>query len=135
MFGRRHHWTKILRSPVAIFKKDRCIICWKEDGKIQVYFKTAGFKILAVAKKLEDKSLFLRLNQISNVEDTIANDFQYYPVFWDFGQRKAKIEASNPQELQDINWVVTENEIISMVESFLQHLSDIVLNRHKICSQ
>ena len=69
------------------------------------------------------------------MEDIIANDFQYYPVFWDFGQRKAKIEASNPQELQDINWVVTENEIISMVESFLQNLSEIVLNRHKICLQ
>ena len=30
--------------------------------------------MLAVTKKLEDKSLFLWLNQIQNAKDTIAND-------------------------------------------------------------
>ena len=41
-------------SPAAIFKKDRCIMCQKEDEN--------GPKMLAVARKLEDKSLFLQLN-------------------------------------------------------------------------
>ena len=36
--------------------------------------------MLAVAKKLEDKLLFLQLNQIPNAVDATANDAQYHRV-------------------------------------------------------
>ena len=113
-----------LRSQAAIFKKDRYIICQEENGKIhKVSYKTTGPKMLAVAKKLEYKSLFLRLNQIPNTEDAIANDVQYHRMCWVLAQRKANIEASSPQELE-----VADIEIINMVEGFLQNSSDIVLD-------
>ena len=121
--------TKNIEVQGAIFKKDRCIICQEENGKIhKVSYKTTGPKMLAVAKKLEDKSLFLRLNQISNTEDAIANDVQYHRVYWVLAQRKANIEASSPQELEDINRVVADIDIINMVEGFLQNSSNIVLD-------
>ena len=117
------------RSQAAIFKKDRYIICQEENWKIhKVSYKTTGPKMLAVAKKLEYKLLFLRLNQIPNAEDAIANDVQYHRMCWVLAQRKANIEASSPQELEDINRVVADIEIINMVEGFLQNSSDIVLD-------
>ena len=117
------------RSQAAIFKKDRYIICQEENWKIhKVSYKTTGPKMLAVAKKLEYKLLFLRLNQIPNAEDAIANDVQYHRMCWVLAQRKANIEASSPQELENINRVVADIEIINMVEGFLQNSSDIVLD-------
>ena len=118
---------KSLKFQAAIFKKDRCIICQEENEKIhKASYKTIGPNILAVAKKLEDKLLFLQLDQILNAGD--ANDVQYQHVCWVLAQRKAKIEAYIPQELDDINRVVADIEIIKMVEGFLQNSSDIVLN-------
>ena len=87
---------------------------------------------MAVAKKLEDKLLFLQLNQILNAGDAIANDAQYQHVCWVLAQRKAKIEAYIPQELDDINRVVADIEIIKMVEGFLRNSSDIVLNMKRL---
>ena len=75
----------------------------EENGKIHKFFyKTTGPKMLAAAKKLGTKLLFLRLNQIPNAEEAIANDVQYQWVCWVLAQRKAKIEASSSQELEDI---------------------------------
>ena len=75
----------------------------EENGKIhKVFYKTTGPKMLAAAKKLGTKLLFLRLNQIPNAEEAIANDVQYQWVCWVLAQRKAKIEASSSQELEDI---------------------------------
>ena len=84
-------------------------------------------KMLTVAKKLEDKSLFLRLNPIPNAEVATANNVQYHRMCWVLAQRKAKSEAPSPQEFEEINRLVADIEIISMVEGFLQNSSDIVL--------
>lgn len=78
-------------------------------------------KMLTVAKKLEDKSLFLRLNPIPNAEVATANNVQYHRICWVLAQRKAKSEAPSPQEFEEINRLVADIEIISMVEGFLQN--------------
>ena len=83
-----------------------------------------GPKMLTVAKKLEDKS---RLNPIPNAEVATANNVQYHRMCWVLAQRKAKSEAPSPQEFEEINRLVADIEIISMVEGFLQNSSDIVL--------
>ena len=84
--------------------------------------------MLAVVKKLEDKLLFLQLNQIPNAVGAIANDAQHHRVCCVLTQRKSNIEAYSPQELEDISRVVADIEIIIMVEGFLQNSSDIVLD-------
>ena len=88
--------------------------------------------MLAVVKKLENKLLFLWLNQVPKAEDTIANGVQYYQLCCVLSQRKTKIEASSPHELEDINPVVADIEIINMVEGFLQNSSDIVLDMENL---
>ena len=88
--------------------------------------------MLAVVKKLENKSLFLWLNQVPKAEDTIANGVQYYRLCCILSQRKTKIEASSPHELEDINRVVADIEIINMAEGFLQNSSDIVLDMENL---
>ena len=52
--------------------------------------------MLAATKKLEDKLLFLQLNQIPDAKDAIANDVHYHQVYWVPAQRKTKLEASIP---------------------------------------
>ena len=49
-------------------------------------------------------------------------------MYWVLAQRKANIEASSPQELEDINRVVADIDIINMIEGFLQNSSNIVLD-------
>ena len=86
---------KTLRSPVAILKC-RCIIFQEEDGKIlKVFFKKTGPKMLEVAKKLKDKSLFLWRNQTPNAVGAIASDVQYHRFRCFLAQRKAK-QLKNP---------------------------------------
>ena len=80
-----------------------------------------------VAKKLKDDSLFLRLNQIPNAEDAVANDVQYHRTCWVLSQRNAKI-SSAPQELEDIDRVIADIEVINKVENFLTENSDSVLD-------
>lgn len=121
--------TKTLRSQGAIFKKDRCIICQQEDGVIhKVAYMATGSKMLAVAKKMQDKSLFIRLNEIPNAEDAVANDVQYHRVCCVLAQRKAKIEVTSPQELENISQIVADIEIINKVESFLNESADTVMD-------
>ena len=84
-------------------------------------------KMLTVAKKLEDKSLFLRLNPIPNAEVATANNVQYHQMCWVLAQRKAKSEATSSQEIEEINRLEADIGIINMAEGFLQNSSDIVL--------
>ena len=75
--------------------------------------------MLAAAKKLENKLLFLRLNQTPNAEEAVPNNVQCKRVCCVFAQRKTKIEASSSQELEDINPAVAAIEVINMVEKLL----------------
>lgn len=84
--------------------------------------------MLAVAKKLQDKSLFMGLNEIPNAEDAVANDVLYHRVCWVLAQRKAKIEVTSPQELENISQIVADIEIINKVESFLNESADTVMD-------
>ena len=87
MFRGRHRCKENVEVPS---KKDKCIICQEENGNVhKVSYKTTASKMFTVAKKLEDKLLFLRLNQIPNAEDAIADDVEYHRVCWVLLQRKA----------------------------------------------
>ena len=54
--------------------KEACIICQSREGTLQkVEFESTGEKMLDIAKKLVDSSLFFRLNTIPNASDAKAN--------------------------------------------------------------
>ena len=56
-----------------------CIICQKEGGILhKVETKPKGLKMFEVAKKIDDKSFFIRLNTLCNAADAVANDVQYH---------------------------------------------------------
>ena len=71
--------AKRLRSTVRPYNSSMCIICRKEGGILhKVESKPKGLKIFEVAKKIDDKSFFIRLNTLCNAADAIANDVQYH---------------------------------------------------------
>ena len=59
---------------------------------------TTDPKMLAVAQKLKDDSLFLRLNEIPNAENALTYNVQYPRTCWVFTRRNAKSSDSIPQE-------------------------------------
>ena len=46
--------------------------------------------MLAVAEKLTDKSFFIRLNTITQVDDAVASDAIYHKLCWAKAIKKAK---------------------------------------------
>ena len=118
-----------MRSQGVVFNKDRCIFCQEQDGIIhKVAYLTTGAKMLDVAEKLQDIPLLLRLNNIPNASDAIANDVQYHRKCWVMAQRKSKVKESTPQELDDVNRVVADIEINNIVESLLKGSVDAVMD-------
>ena len=54
-----------------------CIISQKERGVLyKVETKPKQLKMFEVAKKIDDKSFFIRLNTFCNAADAVANDVQ-----------------------------------------------------------
>ena len=69
--------AKRLRSTVTPYNSSMCIICQKEGGVLhKVETKPKGLKMFEVAKKIDDKSFFIRLNTLCNAADAVANDVQ-----------------------------------------------------------
>ena len=69
--------AKLLRSTVTPYNSGMCIICQKEGSILhKVETKPKGLKMFEVAKKIDDKSFFIRLNTLCNAADTVANDVQ-----------------------------------------------------------
>ena len=67
-----------LRSSSIGYDKQLCIICQEKGGKLRnVMYKEMGVKMIRVAKTMEDKSFFIRLNTIPNAHDAVANDVSY----------------------------------------------------------
>ena len=61
------------RSDVPIFDKNSCIICQIPGEKMhKVEFLQTGQNVLKIAKKLKDKSFYLRLNAIPNARTMFA---------------------------------------------------------------
>ena len=80
-----------LRYTVTPYNSSVCIICQKEGGILhKVETKRKGLRIFDVAKKIDDKSFFIRLNILCNAADAVANDVQYHQRRWLYAQRNAK---------------------------------------------
>ena len=43
-----------------------------------------------VAKKIDDKSFYIRLNTLCNAADAVTNDVQYHQHCWLYAQRNAR---------------------------------------------
>lgn len=121
-----------LRSHGPAFKKDRCIFCQEEEGIIhKVAYIATGSKMLYVAEKLQDTALLVRLNNIPSASDAVASDavdVQYHRKCWVAAQRKANVEDSQSQELEDINRIVADIEIQNIVENKLKESAENVLD-------
>ena len=71
------------RSLAVMFNKQYCVICQKQYDKVhKVEYLETGHKMLAVAKQLNDKSIYMRLNSIPNASDAVANDVVYHLKCW-----------------------------------------------------
>ena len=74
---------KTLRSQATSYKKELCIICQKEGGKLhEVEFSNTGVRMFDIAKKLPDQQFFIRMNSTPNASDAVANDVQYHLKCW-----------------------------------------------------
>ena len=115
--------TKFTRSKsnATIYKKELCVICQKDGGKLRkVEFLQTGKKMYEVAKVLPNKEFFIRLSTIPQAEDAVANDVAYHLKCWVLAQREVQKELLIPneteiQELEDVNRVIADIEIIDIV--------------------
>ena len=72
-------------STEPYFKTKLCIICQKRkipENTHKVKTTRKGLRMIQVAKEIEDKSFFIRLNTIPNPEDDLANDVIYHQFCW-----------------------------------------------------
>ena len=82
--------AKRLQSTVTPYNYSMCIICQKEGGILRkVETKPKGFKMFEVAKTIDDKRFFIRLNTLCNTADAVANDVQYHQCCWLYSQHNA----------------------------------------------
>ena len=70
-------------------------------------FLQTGQKMLKVAKKLEDKSFYLRLNAIRNAADDVANDVCYHLKYWVKMQRLTRRKT-------DKNWTILSKLLVML---------------------
>ena len=122
-----------LRSSNIGFDKQLCVICQKKGGKLRkVMFKEMGANMLSVAKAMEDKSFFIRLNTIPNACDAVANDVMYHLVCWVMAQRAAKADSQGIGNIEDVSRVLADIEIVNTVRSMLQENPDTILTMNDI---
>ena len=120
--------SPLRRSSGVAFDKGNCIICQIPTGKLhKVEYMITGQKMLEVARKLSDKSFYLRLNTIPNSADAVANDVSYHLKCWVNVQRKAEPKCC-VQETDDFQRVACDIEFISMLKYQLQNPSGIVID-------
>ena len=89
-------------------------------------------KILDVAEKLQDMLLLLRLNNIPNASDAVANDVQYHRKCLVAAQRKANVEEPLPQELENVNRIAADIEIQDIVENIFKESTESVTDRKSL---
>ena len=112
--------VKCTRSKSSLYRKELCVICQKEGGKLRkIAVNSTGKRMLDVAKFLSNKDFFLRLNTIPLAEDAIANDVEYHLKCWVAIQREVQNDTLNEKdvikELEDVNRVIADIEIVEMV--------------------
>ena len=75
----------------------------------KVEFKQIGQTMLFVAEKLTDKSFFIRLNKITQVDDPQLV-LMYHNLCWAKAKKKEKLKAGNySKTLADIKVILMEN--------------------------
>ena len=89
-------------------------------------------KFLDVTKQLEDKSFYIRLNSISSASDAVANDVIYHLECGVKVQRMLKQKATNIQEIHLISQVVSDIELLNVVQYTIDHPSGVVLDMNII---
>ena len=80
-----------------------------------------------VAKKIYDKSFFIRLNTLCNAADAVANDVQYHQRCWLYAQRNAK-KANNTNCDTDIIEIDDTSRVISDFELDKKGNTDLNMN-------
>ena len=70
--------------------------------------------------------LLLRLSNIPNISDAVANGVQYHRKYWVGVQQKADVEKSLPQELENVNPIVPDIEIQDIVVNLLKESTESV---------
>ena len=127
---------KTLRSQATSYKKELCIICQKEGGKLhKVEFNNTGVRMFDIAKKLPDQQFFIRMNSTPNASDAVANDVQYHLKCWVLAQRVALNSSptiNEVQEMEDIERVLADIEIVNAVTFQLNASSEHVLDMKSI---
>ena len=88
--------VKCTRSKSSLYRKELCVICQKEGGKLRkIAVNSTGKRMLDVAKFLSNKDFFLRLNTIPLAADAIANDVEYHLKYWVVIQRATSERQPN----------------------------------------
>ena len=95
--------AKCTRSKPSLYRKEFCVICQKEGGKLtKVAVKSTGKRMSDVAKCL-----------------SIANDVECHLKCWIAVQREVQNDILNEkdeiQKLEDVNRVIADIEIVEMV--------------------
>ena len=80
-----------------------------------------------VAKKIDDKSFFVRLNTLCNAADAVANDVQYDQRFWLYAQCNAK-KTNNTHCDTDIIEIDDTSRVISDFELDKKENTDLNMN-------
>ena len=71
-------------------------------------------------------ALLLRLSNIPSVSDAVANGVQNHRKYWVGVQRKADVEKSLPQELENVNRIVPDIETQDIVVNLLKESTESV---------
>ena len=117
--------TKLLRSNSYPFDKDLCIICQKPGGYLRkVACTKTGETMLACAETIGDKDLLLRLNNVPDATDAVANDAQYHLLCWTkLKKENAKITRVGDfdRDLDDPLSARADIEIIDLVDALVRN--------------
>ena len=115
-----------------------CIICQKEGGILhKVETKPKGLKMFEVAKKIDDKSFFIRLNTLCNAADAVANDVQYHQRCCLYAQRNTKKTNNTHCDtdsigIDDTSRVISDIELLNVVKCELDKKDYTDLNMNNI---
>ena len=110
---------------VQCLLKNPALICQKSGGVLhKVEFKSTGETMLENAQILQEEELLLRLNNVPNAADAVANDVQYHLLCWtNFKKRalkkSAEFEGCN-QEINDPEKILADIEIINIVNCMVR---------------
>ena len=106
-----------------------CVICQKSGGKLRtVAYIQTGKNMLHVANKLTDKSFFIHLSSNNAADEAIANNVKYHLTCWVLKQREAKLTI----QYNTITIIISDIEIINIIENELRSPSDATLNMNNI---